>query len=310
MQFHPEGHLMDTFENRAAHQTPASLAEAMRDGKILEAKSIMCDSKHNLIVDLKFMRGIIPREEAAIGIQEGTVRDIAILSRVNRPVSFLVKDFIRDDYGRITALLSRRAAQEKCREEFICKLSPGDVIDARITHMEPFGVFADIGCGIVSLLPIDAISVSRIDHPRERFLVGMDIRAVVKCREKSRVTLTHKELLGTWEENAVRFRPGETVGGTICSIESYGVFVELTPNLVGLAEVKENIYPGQQASVFIKSILPTRMKVKLIIIETFDPEPKRPAPPEYFFQGDHMDRFLYSPPQCEKHIATYFTQSS
>ena len=100
------------------------------------------------------------------------------------------------------------------------------------------------------------------------------------------------------------------MGGTICSIESYGVFVELTPNLVGLAEVKENIYPGQQASVFIKSILPTRMKVKLIIIETFDPEPKRPAPPEYFFKGDHMDRFLYSPPQCEKHIATYFTQSS
>ena len=119
MQFHPEGHLIDTFENRASLQTPASLAEAMRDGKILEAKALMCDSKHNLIVDLKFMRGIIPREEGAIGIRDGSVRDIAILSRVNRPVCFLVQDFIRDEYGRITALLSRRAAQEKCREEFI-----------------------------------------------------------------------------------------------------------------------------------------------------------------------------------------------
>ena len=68
MQFHPEGHLIDTFENRAALQTPASLAEAMRDGKILEAKAVMCDSKHNLIVDLKFMRGLIPREEGALGI--------------------------------------------------------------------------------------------------------------------------------------------------------------------------------------------------------------------------------------------------
>ena len=112
MQFHPEGHLIDTFENRAALQTPASLAEAMRDGKILEAKAVMCDSKHNLIVDLKFMRGLIPREEAALGIKDGTVRDIAILSRVNRPVCFLVEDFTRDEYGRITALLSRRAAQE------------------------------------------------------------------------------------------------------------------------------------------------------------------------------------------------------
>lgn len=308
MKFYPEGHLLDTFENRAATQSPASLAEAMRDGKILEAKAIMCDSKHNLIVDFKFMRGVIPREEGAIGIRDGSVRDIAILSRVNRPVCFLVQDFIRDEYGRITALLSRRAAQEKCREEFICSLTPGDVLDARITHIEPFGVFADIGCGIVSLLPIDSISVSRIEHPRERFLVGMDIRALVKCRDRSRVTLSHKELLGTWEENAARFRPGETVGGIIRSIESYGVFVELTPNLAGLAELKENVFPGQQASVFIKSILPVRMKVKLIIIETFDGERRKPAPPTYFFQGDHMDEFVYSPVPCEKHIVTHFRE--
>lgn len=308
MRFYPEGHLIDTFENRAATQSPASLSEAMRDGKILEARALMCDSKHNLIVDFKFMRGIIPREEGAVGIKDGSVRDIAIISRVNRPVCFLVQDFIRDEYGRITALLSRRAAQEKCREEYISKLRPGDVLDARVTHIEPFGVFADIGCGVVSLLPIDAISVSRIEHPRERFSVGMDIKAVVRSRENNRITLSHKELLGTWEENAARFRPGETVAGIIRSIESYGVFVELAPNLAGLAEVRENISPGQQASVFIKSILPPRMKIKLIIIETFDMEATKPAPPEYYFHGDHMDEFVYSPPESEKYMATKFDE--
>lgn len=232
MKFYPEGHLLDTFENRAALQSPASLSEAMRDGTILEARAMMCDSRHDLIVDLKFMRGIIPREEGAIGIKDGSVRDIAILSRVNRPVCFVVQDFIRDEYGRITAVLSRRAAQERCRDEYISRLTTGDVIDAKITHIEPFGAFADIGCGIVSLLPIDSISVSRIDHPRERFSVGMSIKAVVKAKEGNRITLSHKELLGTWEENAAQFRPGETVGGIIRSIESYGVFVELTPNPV------------------------------------------------------------------------------
>lgn len=300
--------MIDTFENRAALQTPATLSEAMKEQRILEARASLCDSKHNLIVDLKFMKGIIPREEGAIGIREGNVRDIAILSRVNRPVCFLVQDFIRDEEGRITALLSRRAAQEKCRAEYIDQLVPGDVVAARVTHIEPFGVFADIGCGIVSLLPIDSISVSRIEHPRERFAVGMDIKAIVKSKENGRVSLSHKELLGTWEENASRFRPGETVGGIIRSIESYGVFVELAPNLAGLAEVKENIFPGQQAGVFIKSIMPARMKIKLIIIETFDNEPDRPLPPEYFFQGSHMKRFVYSPPQSEKLIATDFEE--
>ena len=288
--------MIDTFENRAALQTPASLAEAMRDGKILEAKAVMCDSKHNLIVDLKFMRGLIPREEGALGIKDGTVRDIAILSRVNRPVCFLVEDFTRDEYGRITALLSRRAAQEKCREEFVRRLSPGDVINARITHIEPFGVFADIGCGIVSLLPIDSISVSRIEHPRERFMVGMDIRAVVKCRESARVTLSHKELLGTWEENAARFRPGETVGGIIRSIESYGVFVELAPNLTGLADQTEGLREDDRVSVYLKAILPDRMKVKLTILQTLPPQ-SAPDPLPYFITAGHLSRWVYSPPE-------------
>ena len=307
MQFYPEGFLLDTPENIAAMQSPAALTEAMREGRILESRAVLCDSGHNLVVDLPIMKGIIPREEGALGIREGTVRDIAILSRVNRPVCFVVQDFTRDEDGRITAVLSRRAAQERCQTQYISALSPGDVLTARVTHLEPFGVFADIGCGISSLLPIDAISVSRIEHPRERFLPGMDIRAVVRSVENGRVTLTHKELLGTWEENAARFRAGETVGGIIRSIESYGVFVELAPNLAGLAELKENIFPGQEASVFIKSVLPARMKLKLIIIETFDSERRRPDPPEYFFTGSHMDRFVYSPPQSDKLIATHFT---
>ena len=172
--------------------------------------------------------------------------------------------------------------------------------------MEPFGAFADIGCGVVSLLPIDAISVSRIDHPRERFSVGMDIRAMVRSVENRRITLSHKELLGTWEENAAAFAPGETVAGIVRSVEPYGIFVELAPNLAGLAEPKDGVTPGQQASVFIKSIVPNRMKIKLIIIETFEYS-YRPEPPVYFYSGSHMEYFLYSPLGCDKKIETRLT---
>ena len=230
MKFYPEGHLIDRAENKAAMLNAAALSDAMRDARILEARSMICDNEHNLIVDLKCMRGIIPREEGALGIREGTVRDIAIISRVNKPVCFIVTDFIRDAYGRITAVLSRRKAQERCMEQYISRLVRGDVIDVRITHLEPFGAFADIGCGIVSLLPIDAISVSRIDHPRERLTVGMDIRAVIRAKDENRITLSHKELLGTWKQNAERFRVGETVAGIVRSVESYGIFIELTAN--------------------------------------------------------------------------------
>lgn len=305
MKYYPEGYLIDTPENKNILSTPNSLSDACRDKRIVEARAAICDSEHNIIVDLKCMRGIIPREEGALGIKEGTVRDIAIISRVNRPVAFVIKDFIRDEYGRITALLSRREAQERCRDEYIDYLTPGDIINARVTHIEPFGVFADIGCGIVSLLPIDLISISRIEHPYERFAVGMNIRAIVKNNENCRITLSQKELLGTWSENASMFTAGETVAGIIRSTESYGIFVELMPNLAGLAELKDNVFPGQQASVYIKSIIPSRMKIKLIIIETFEYTYK-PAEPKYFISGEHIDKFVYSPDESEKQITTVF----
>ena len=307
-EFRPEGRLIDTPENQSALRSPASLAEAAREKRILEARAVICDSGHNLIVDLGCMKGIIPREEGALGIAEGTVKDIAVISRVNKPVCFYVTGFTTLN-GRPAASLSRRAVQQSCKERYLSLLRPGDVIDARITHLEPFGAFADIGCGIPSLIPIDAISMSRIDHPRERFYPGMDIRAVVKSiDENNRLCLSHKELLGTWEENAAQFSAGETVAGIVRSVEDYGIFVELTPNLAGLAEPHEGVRPGQQASVYIKNLIPEKMKIKLIVIDTFQYD-YLPTPPEYFCQADHIDRFVYSPACSSRLLETIFDTS-
>ncbi len=303
--FLPEGCLIENQENNMYMESVSSLCEAYREQRILEARATVCDANHNLTVDLGCIRGIIPRKEGALGIREGRVRDIAVISRVNRPVSFVITGFDRDESGATVATLSRELAQKRCMESYVSTLSVGDVVNARITHLETFGAFADIGCGIVALMPIDAISVSRIEHPKERFTVGMDIKAVIKSIENGRISLSHKELLGTWQENAVNFRAGETVAGVIRSVENYGAFVELAPNLAGLAESKDGIRVGQQASVYIKSIIPEKMKVKLIIVETFDYK-YSPQRPRYYFVGDHMDEFLYSPPDCEKRIVSVF----
>ena len=45
----------------------AAAEEAMSCKKIIEARALVCDANHNLIVDLGCIKGIIPREECAIG---------------------------------------------------------------------------------------------------------------------------------------------------------------------------------------------------------------------------------------------------
>lgn len=315
--YFPEGSLART------EHSLATLEKARATGQILQARAILCDSRHNLVVDLGDLRGVIPRSEAALGIREGTVKDIAILSRVNRPVCFKVTDLLRRDQvgccgadpdpfrkGTLSdpvALLSRRAAQQQAREELMERVRPGDVLDARITHLETFGAFADIGCGVVGLISIENISVSRISHPADRFVRDQAVKVVVKQidREKKRFVLSHKELLGTWEENARRFAVGQTVCGIVRSVEEYGIFVELTPNLAGLAERREGVRPGQQATVYVKNIISDKMKVKLSLIDAFDGEPDRGF--SYFFDGVHMDRFVYSPQDAIRRIETIFT---
>ena len=121
-----------------------------------------------------------------------------------------------------------------------------------------------------------------------------------------RVTLSHKELLGTWAENAERFTPGETVAGIVRSVENYGIFVELTPNLAGLAEPREGVLPGQHASVYIKNLIPEKMKVKLIIVDAFEAQYQPPSP-DYVLTSGHIERWCYSPEQSDRIVETVFT---
>lgn len=304
-EFYPEGELIGSDDNRRAVSDEESLRECILSGKIVEAPCIVCDSEHNLIVDLGFMKGIIPRTEGAVGIDDGTTRDIALISRVNKALCFKVTAFANNEYGKKTAILSRRMAQIDCMKNYISKLVPGDVINAKVTHLEQFGCFVDIGCGIPSLIPIDSISVSRINHPSNRMKVGQKIKAVVKSTEGGKISLSHKELLGTWEENAAFFKAGETVTGCVRSIENYGIFIELTPNLAGLAELRNNVFINQYASVFIKAIIPEKMKVKLIIVDTFE-KGYSDNKFKYFINEDHIDSWTYSTPQSEKLIKTVF----
>ena len=306
VEFYPEGMLLNTAGNRRRTRSEAALAEAAACGEIVEARAILCDSDHNLHIELPCMEGIIPYCEGALGIAEGTTRDIALISRVSKAVCFVVTGFETLEDGRRRAICSRRAAQEKCRREYIDVLNRGDVIAARVTRLETFGAFCDVGCGIPALLPIAGISVGRISHPADRLCVGMDIYAAVSSVEENRICLSQRELLGTWEENASLFSQGETVMGIVRSVEDYGIFVELTPNLAGLAEPRDGVRVGQRAGVYIKNILAEKMKLKLVLIDTQDLQ-ELPPPLHYFITEGHIDRWLYSPPGCGKVIETVFS---
>lgn len=245
------------------------LKNAIQTGNIIQGIVNKCDSEYNLHIDFgNNIKGIIPREEIeAVNIdKDGLPRPNICMSKINSFVQFKVKDIAQKDFY----ILSRKEVGKDALNWIANDLKQGQIVNGIVRSIQSYGAFIEIGGGIVGLLHIEDISVARIKTPYERLKIGQKLKIVVKSidRENKRVILSYKELLGTWEENIELFKEGIIVKGIVRETEksNNGIFVELKPNLVGLAEYKEGIEYGQNIDVYIKKIIPDKRKVKLIIV--------------------------------------------
>lgn len=149
-------------------------------------------------------------------------------------------------------------------------IEEGSIVKGTVKNIRKFGAFIEIEQGPVGLLHIEDISVSRIKSPEERFSIGQKIDVMIKSIDKqnNKVVLTYKELLGNWEENVENYSEKTVVEGIVKEPDKFknGIFIELKPNLVGLAEYKEGLEYGQKVNVYIKKIIKDRKKIKLLIV--------------------------------------------
>ena len=136
-----------------------------------------------------------------------------------------------------------------------------------VKNIKPYGAFIEIAGGVVGLAHIEDLSIARIKTPSERLKIGQKVEVVVKSidRRTGKVILSYKETLGSWEEIAKMFTTGMKAKGIVRETEKNknGIFIELTPNLVGMAEYEEGLQYGQTVDVYIKKIDNERKKVKL-----------------------------------------------
>lgn len=278
----------------------------MKEGSIIEAPVSKCDNEMNLHIDLgQDITGIIPFSEFEYSPNGKETKNVAVISKVAKVVAFKIINIETDDSDKTIVTCSRKQAQLECKENYIDTLKRGQVIDARITHIENYGAFCDIGCGIVALLPIEHFCVARIKEPKKALRRFKNLKVIVRdIDENGRLILSQKELLGTWEEEVSKFKTGDVVTGIVRVVESYGTFVELTPNLAGLAEPLDGVKVGAIVSVYIKSIIPEKMKVKLLIVGTENLTPQF-IKLDYRMPEDGIVRhWRYSPSCCDRIVET------
>lgn len=245
------------------------IQKAFSEGTILQGYVNKCDSNYNLHVKLgDNLEGVIPRNELeALNVDEfGFCSPNICKNKVNNFVQFKVKEI----YNKNNIILSRKKVQEDALNWIRTELKPGMIVNGIVKNIRKFGAFVEIGGGIVGLLHIEDISVSRIKSPEERFSIGQKINVMIKSidKENGKLVLSYKELLGDWEENVKDFNEKTIVEGTVKEADKFknGIFIELKPNLVGMAEYKEGFKYGQKVHVYIKKIIKERKKIKLLIV--------------------------------------------
>lgn len=191
-KFIPEGWI-DTNEELNKNQ----INQAFINGDVLQGYVRDCDSNYNLHINLgDNIKGIIPRNELeGINIDEfGFCNTNICKNKVNSFVQFKIKEIYDDN----KVLLSRKNVQEEALEWAKNDLAPGMIVNGIVKNMRKFGAFVEIGGGVVGLLHIEDISVSRIKSPEERFFIGQKINVMIKSidKENNKIVLSYKELLG------------------------------------------------------------------------------------------------------------------
>lgn len=280
------------------------IERALEHNQILMAKAIKCDENGNLTVSIgNGIYGTIPFELVAFP-HIGRIKYAHASSRVGRTVSFRVKS-INPATGKIE--LDRRSVQKDALDYIKSTWTPGDVIKGRVIGSASYGIFIDVGYGLSALLPSEYVSTSGDRNPGKNFKYGQEVRVAIHHIENNKILLTLRELLGTWNENIANFHVGETVEGYVRAVKDYGIFVELAPNLCGLAEPFDGLREGDKVSVIIHDILYRVCRLKLYIVGLSEIQG---TPPAYIYYDlrDRLDRWVYSDKAEDKGLITDFDE--
>lgn len=215
------------------------------------------------------IKTMLPRNEASSIVgEDGLVEEKHIINKKGKVLHVCIKEIIENEDGSFELIVSKKKLELKVRRWMYMHLQVGMKLKGVVVSTNDYAAFVDVGGGVTGILKAEDITDNVIKHTSDILRVGQRIQVIVKKydRDTGRIELSYKEQLGTFEDNVKKFKEGDIVEGIIRGSIRSGVFVELAPNLVGMAEHVNGVEYGQKVLVSIKRIIPEKKKIKLVII--------------------------------------------
>jgi small subunit ribosomal protein S1 len=228
---------------RGAAGTEA-LAEAHASGIPVEGR-VTGTNKGGFDIDVLGARGFCPFSQIDVAPSEPE-------THVGQTYRFLITRLGDRDVVLSRSQLQREEREERARE-VVERLGQEDVFEGRVTRIEPYGAFVDLG-GIEGLVHVSELDYARVEDPNDVVRVGEWMQVRVLSVENAddprqrRIRLSRKALQEDPWIAAVRdWAPGLALHGRVSRVESFGAFVELAPGIDGLVHISE-LAPGRRLS--------------------------------------------------------------
>jgi small subunit ribosomal protein S1 len=204
--------------------------------KILEA------NKGGLMVEINNVIGFLPVSQLSLEhyprVEDGDKNKILSVLQSYAGQLFDVQ-IITADSAEEKLIVSEKAVFEKEMENRLGQLKIGNVVEGTITGVVDFGAFVKFG-ELEGLVHISELAWQRIENPKDIVKVGQRVTAKIISIDKGRVSLSIKQLQNDpWLEAVRKYQIGQVVKGKVTKIMPFGVFVELDPDIQGLAHVME-----------------------------------------------------------------------
>lgn len=256
-------------ENKKIVLNEKTLQEIKDTQQVLDMYIEDIDESLNMIGKVgKDIRAIIPRDEASSVVgDDGLVEERFIRNKKGKVIPVCIKEILKDENG-FELIMSKRILELKVRRWMYKYMKPGMKLRGVVVGLKDYAAFVDVGGGVTGILKLHDMSDTMLNSASDMFKIGQRIEVIVKKydRDTGRIELSCKELLGTFEDNIKKFKEGDIVEGVVRNSIKTGVFVEIAPNVLGIADHVNGIEYGQKVLVSIKRINLERKKVKLIII--------------------------------------------
>lgn len=197
----------------------------------------------------------------------------------------MVCSVLEIDRGKKRVVVSRRVVLEeerrKAREDAMGDLAVGAVVKGKVTRLESFGAFVDIG-GVEGLVHVSNISRKRVNSAEEALQLGQDVEALVlEIKDGGkRIGLGLKQLEPSpWDQLPPHITEDGVVTGKVTRLMDFGAFVEIADGLEGLCHVSqmglgggrrradEAVKVGEEISVRILSIERDRERLSLSMLD-------------------------------------------